>query len=266
MKYRYLNEVLLNWNFEEDLQDNNIIKSSDIKRQIDNYFIYRIEDEPSRIKIFDDGTKGGWQEFKKYKDKVYINGKHVELNNAGYTVKYYKPGEYRVYIKDIDQVKNTRYMFYNCNQLVKAYIPNSVTSIGDYAFQNCSGLTSIDIPNSVTSIGESAFRDCSDLTGSLTIPNSVTSIGYNAFSGCTDLTSITIGNSVTSIARWAFWNCTGLTSVTIPKSVTSIGSDAFYECINIQTVYVEDINKFKQINFGNKYANPTCYGAKLIEL
>ena len=31
-------------------------------------------------------------------------------------------------------------------------------------------------------------------------------------------------------------------------------------------VYVENINKFKQIKFGNKYANPTCYGAKLIEI
>ena len=40
------------------------------------------------------------------------------------------------------------------------FIPNSVTSIGDYAFYGCSGLTSIEIPNSVTSIGRGAFDNC----------------------------------------------------------------------------------------------------------
>ena len=37
------------------------------------------------------------------------------------------------------------------------FIPNSVTSIGDYAFYKCSSLTSITIPDRVTSIGEKAF-------------------------------------------------------------------------------------------------------------
>ena len=45
MKYKYLNKILLDWNHEEDLQDNNIIKSSDIKSQIDKCFIYKIEKE-----------------------------------------------------------------------------------------------------------------------------------------------------------------------------------------------------------------------------
>lgn len=63
----------------------------------------------------------------------------------------------------------------NCNAIIetssntliggckKTFIPNSVTSIGDYAFYGCSGLTSVTIPNSVTSIGERAFYDCSGL-------------------------------------------------------------------------------------------------------
>ena len=40
----------------------------------------------------------------------------------------------------------------------ETFIPNSVTSIGDFAFYGCSGLTSIEIPNSVTSIGRGAFK------------------------------------------------------------------------------------------------------------
>ena len=42
----------------------------------------------------------------------------------------------------------------------ETFIPNSVTSIGDYAFYDCSGLNSIEIPNSVTSIGRYAFYNC----------------------------------------------------------------------------------------------------------
>ena len=288
MKYKYLNEVLLDWgNSEENIQDNTIIKSNDIKRQIEQCFIYRVEDEPSRIHIFNVYGQM-WEVFEKYKDKVYINGNHIELNNKGETIKYYKPGEYRVYIEDIDQVEDTGYMFYDCPQLIKAYIPNTVTSIGEWVFSCCSGLTSVIIPNSVTFIGNSAFRGsgltsvtipnsvtsidrsafsgCSGLTGELIIPNSVTSIGDFAFWDCIGLTSLTIGNSVTSIGAKAFRDCSGLTSIIIPKSVTSISNEAFYGCRSIETVYVEDINKFKQIDFGNEYANPTYYGAKLIEL
>ena len=57
MKYKYLNEVLLNWNYEEIIHDNSIIKAPDIKKEISDCFIYKIEDKPSRIKIFDDGTR-----------------------------------------------------------------------------------------------------------------------------------------------------------------------------------------------------------------
>ena len=76
----------------------------------------------------------------------------------------------------------------NCNAIIEtasntliagcmnSFIPNSVTSIGNYAFYNCSGLTSVTIPNSVTRIGSYVFSDFSGLT-SVTIPNSVTSIG-----------------------------------------------------------------------------------------
>ena len=42
----------------------------------------------------------------------------------------------------------------------ETFIPNSVTSIGDYAFYYCSGLNSIEIPNSVTSIGDYVFHNC----------------------------------------------------------------------------------------------------------
>ena len=55
------------------------------------------------------------------------------------------------------------YAFYDCDSLMSAIIPDSVTSIGEYAFYSCDGLTSVTIPDSVTSIGD-AFWDCRSLT------------------------------------------------------------------------------------------------------
>ena len=120
------------------------------------------------------------------------------------------------------------------NNLSSIYIPNSVTSIGDFAFYN-NNLTSVYIGDSVTSIGESAFYE-NNLT-SVTIPNSVTSIGNAAFAE-NSLTSVTIPNSVTSIENSAFRK-NSLTSVYIPDSVTSIGYKAFYDN-NITSVTIPD--------------------------
>jgi hypothetical protein len=77
---------------------------------------------------------------------------------------------------------------------------------------------------------------------------------------------VTIGNSVKRIGDFAFFYCDALTEVTIPKSVKTIGDEAFYGCENLKTVYVEDIGKFNKIKFVDKYSDPRCYGAKLVEL
>ena len=145
MRYKYLNEVLLNWNPEEDLQDNNIIKSSDIKKEIDIYFIYKVSDlGAAQIHIFDNGSLNGWPDFKKYKDKVYINNEHIELNDAGYTVKYYNPGEYKVYIEDINKITSCTCMFYRCNQLVSVPLfDTSRVREMNGMFNFCSNLISV---------------------------------------------------------------------------------------------------------------------------
>ena len=71
--------------------------------------------------------------------------------------------------------------------IVKADIPDGVTSIGDSAFYNCRSLTSVIIQDSVTSIGKFAFYDCENLE-SISIPDNVKFIDEGAFWYCDNLT------------------------------------------------------------------------------
>ena len=130
--------------------------------------------------------------------------------------------------------------FYNCTNLKKVNVPNSVTSIGEYAFAG-TAITSITIPDSITSIEYSVFCGCTELT-SVIIPNTVTKISYAAFSNCSGLTNITIPNSVTIIEDYAFSNCYRLTSIAIVESVTSIGNYAFYRCSGLTSIRVDENN------------------------
>ena len=293
MNANILNKILIEWD-NSDIEDSGLIKASAVANEMKYYLIYKL-DKTGKIKIFD----GYSYIYSEFKDKVYIHGEHVQLDKDGFTVNEYEPGEYRVYIEDFDRLKELyEYAFSRCKDLTSVIIPNSVKKIDNYAFSRCKDLTSIIIPDSVTSIGLCAFNGCIRLI-SMVIPNSVISIDKYVFSDCFRLTSIVVekGNpkydsrkncnaiietttrtlicgckktiipaSVRKIAPYAFCSCTYLTSVTIPNSVTSIDDGAFYRCPNLKKVYVEDINKFNEIKFGNEYSNPTCYGAKLIEL
>ena len=198
MKYKYLNEVLLNWgDSDENIQDNNIIKSNDIKKKIDQCFIYRVEDEPSRIKIFDDGSDNGWAEFEKYRNKVYINGKHIKLTDiGGYTIDTFDPGEYNVYIEDIDQITYCKCMFYECAQLVS--VPLFDTSKVDdmmRMFYKCTQL--ISVPEFDTSeVGDmyEMFYKCTQLVSVPLFDTSKVGDMDDMFLDCDNLNQDTIDN------------------------------------------------------------------------
>ena len=281
MKYRKLNEVLIEWN-ESSLEDsdNTFLKSKDIKESF-RYFVYKL-DKKDQIKIFDADWGGEWPELEKYRDKVLINDKHVELDE-GWTVDEFEPGEYKVYIEDIDKLTNTDSMFYKCEQLVSAFIPqgtnqvnsgqfifgscsnlkdvsipSSIIYLDDGVFFNCHHLTGVAIGDSVTSIGKSAFCGCYSLAG-VTIPNSVTTIGYRAFEDCSRLTSVTIGDSVTSIGAFVFSRCTSLTSAVIGNSVTEIGRYAFDGCRRLASVAIGD-----SVTFIGHHAFSGCNKLKTI--
>lgn len=189
--------------------------------------------------------------------------------------------------------------FSRCSSLANVIIGNNVKTIGEFAFTGCEKLTDVTISQGVTLIGDGAFDGCNNMKNvyitdlkkwcdiefitnwentanplcfgaklflnnkeviDLVIPEGVTTIKNLAFDGCSSLKSVTIPNSVTKIENIAFSGCSNLTSITIPNSITMIGDYVFYNCHNLAYVYINDLERWCNIEF---HSNPLGHGAKL---
>jgi len=53
--------------------------------------------------------------------------------------------------------------FYECRQLQKVVLPNSLQSIWEKAFRYCSALTEMEIPSDVWHITDDVFEGCTNL-------------------------------------------------------------------------------------------------------
>lgn len=158
------------------------------------------------------------------------------------------------------------------NRLITAYLPTSVTTIGDNAFDGCVNLTSVTqvgsideavFPASVTSIGNYAFEGCGKLNVTFGDAKALTTIGDNAFYGCISLQHVEFasgsaldyigkeafmksgvsvvglaGTKVTEIGYSAFEGCMSLGNLTLPETIEIININAFYGCTNLRNVSV----------------------------
>lgn len=134
--------------------------------------------------------------------------------------------------------------------------PESLTRIPAYAFFDNRTLKRINIPETVTEIGVGAFYWCSHLS-EIEIPSGVTKIEDNTFNQCSSLISVKLPDSLKSIGNYSFCAC-GLWEIEIPSSIASIDENAFYNCY-INSVKIDDIEKWCQIEFGNSASNPITY-------
>lgn len=158
------------------------------------------------------------------------------------------------------------------NRLITAYLPESVTTIGDNAFDGCVNLTSVTqvgssddavFPASVESIGKFAFEGCGKLNMTFLEAKALTTIGDNAFYGCISLQHVEFatdsalgyigkeafmesgvsvvnlaGTQVTEIGYSAFEGCASLAELTLPEKIEIININAFYGCTSLRTVSV----------------------------
>ena len=113
-------------------------------------------------------------------------------------------------------------------------LKEGTTGIAESAFWQCNNLNKIVIPDSVTDIGVCSFGECKALE-SVTLGNSVRSIAREAFYNCVSLENITIPKSVEIIDSYAFGNCVSLEKATILTQKTIV-YDAFGDCKSL-TIY-----------------------------
>ena len=176
------------------------------------------------------------------------------------------------------------------NRLITAYLPTSVTAIGDNAFDGCVNLTSVTqvgsvdeavFPASVTSIGNYAFEGCGKLNVTFGAAEALTTIGDNAFYGCISLQRVEFasgsaldyigkeafmesgvsvvdlaGTKVTEIGYSAFEGCASLAKLTLPETLSIININAFYGCTSLSDVSVS--GTAKNITFIGSHAFYNC--------
>lgn len=99
------------------------------------------------------------------------------------------------------------------------YLPDGVTSIGNYAFRNASAIEHVEMPNTVATLGSYAFQYCTSLK-SVELSNIITKIDSGTFQYCTSLEELVIPDTVTTISGTttssAFLGLASLTKLTIP--------------------------------------------------
>ena len=176
------------------------------------------------------------------------------------------------------------------NRLITAYLPTSVTAIGDNAFDGCVNLTSVTqvgsvdeavFPATVTSIGNYAFEGCGKLNVTFDEAKALTTIGDNAFYGCISLQRVEFatgsvlsdigkeafmesgvsvvylaGTKVNEIGYSAFEGCASLVELTLPETIEIININAFYGCTSLSEVSVSD--NANNITFIGSHAFYNC--------
>lgn len=137
--------------------------------------------------------------------------------------------------------------FYQCKNLKKVTIPETVEYIGGGAFYGCSNIWSLtynainaecerlmesNIPLEKIVIGDKVRRLPNGIFSGrefteVALPSCLERIDDYAFSGCENLTTINLSDSIRYIGYDAFYGCSSLKNIHWPLRLTTIGSRAF---------------------------------------
>ena len=209
---KYLNEILIEWN-NSGIEDNGIIKTSDVKHKFDVKFVYFVDSRNEDIRIFHQD----WPLYNEYKNKVYLNGERIELDDMGNTISNFKPGLYEIYIENLEKIDNCNSMF-SVTDLYECPLWNT-SKISDFScmFSEC---RCKNLPVFNLSSAKDISYMCSDSPW-VTIPmldvTNVTNMS-DMFSGCWSLQTVPMFKGINPSKQnfdFMFWDCESLTEETI---------------------------------------------------
>ena len=89
-------------------------------------------------------------------------------------------------IDELPVVSIGDHAFYQCKNIQKVILPNTIKYIENYAFAECRQLIDVHMSSALTKIGDYAFYNCHQLA-EFDIPLSLDQMGYGAFKNCSEL-------------------------------------------------------------------------------
>lgn len=274
---------------------------------LDNEFDFIEIDKELSDKVLACGTTGAciWILTDKGKMDISPNSKYHGIRRSGDMMFYYyvRP-EWSGYSDKINEVvfedgvrRIGAFSFYDCTNLSKITIADSVTDIGDSVFINTAyynedtnwenDILYIDkwliearlditgeciIREGTEHIADEAFSrfsgdywtGCENLT-KVVFPDSLKSIGYASFVYCSKLDEIVIPSNVKEISEWAFRDCEYLQSVRLSEGLEEIGRYAFYGCNCLRNITIpKTVSSISECSMGygtdGKIEGFTIYG------
>lgn len=152
------------------------------------------------------------------------------------------------------------YAFDGLSKLSYAFLPEGLTSIGQYAFKGTQ-ILDIDIPNTVTSIGQYAFAGTRVRNVNFKEDSKLTYIGYNAFRECTSLEQFIMPNTVTALGTYnnrvdyecgTFYGCTNLKKLHFSDALSTLEQSVCYNCSKLKDVHLpQNISSIRDNAFYN---------------
>ena len=137
--------------------------------------------------------------------------------------------------------------FYDCAQITKIMLPDTIKEIGVEAFGYCISLTEIQIPACIR-LREMAFVGCTSLS-EITLPNGLVSIGAFPFSQCSSLKTVNIMSG--TIPNNVFQGNTFIKEIFLGTDVTAVAQNAFLGCTALEKLTMPRVDENQ--NFNNYY-------------
>ena len=163
---------------------------------------------------------------------------------------------YDLLYKSSSNAKLTPTKTARCNATIATNIYSN--GLGTITFNG--ELTSID---GAISAANGFWYDESRLTW-VQLPDTLVTLGNWSFRQTDKLGEVILGKGLKTIGKECFYNCTNLKTIHIQSPIESIGTQCFYRSNgSITSLYVDKLEYFCGITFGDMNSNPLRYGANL---